>query len=94
MSNWVCHDGGMINRHPSTKPAIRTRILTSFGRANLVGTGGSNYELQGATEEEFTAAKEWISLFLHEATLSDGPILQRRETNNSRWKLSSLGRSE
>jgi hypothetical protein len=25
--------------------------------------------LRGASEEEFTAAKEWISLFLHEACL-------------------------
>jgi hypothetical protein len=86
----------MINRHLSTKTKTQPCTLVSFGRANLVRIGGGNYELRGGSDDEFTAAKEWVSLFLHEACLErcDGPILHRRETSSSRWKVSSLGRSE
>jgi len=59
----------------STKPKTQPRVLASFGRANLVRIAGSNCELRGASEDDFTAAKEWISLFLHEAVLCDAPIL-------------------
>ncbi len=65
----------MKNRHPSTKPKTQPRVLASFGRANLVRMAGSCCELRGASEDDFTAAKEWISLFLHEAVLCDAPIL-------------------
>jgi hypothetical protein len=65
----------MKNRHASTKAKTRPRILASFGRANLVRIAGSHCELRGASVDDFTAAKEWISLFLHEAVLCDAPIL-------------------
>ena len=61
----------MKNRIVSTKPKTQPRVLASFGRASLVRIAGSNYELRGASEDDFTAAKDWISLFLHEAVLSD-----------------------
>lgn len=65
----------MKNRILSTKPKTQPRVLASFGRANLVRIAGSHCELRGASEDEFTAAKEWISLFLHEAVLCGAPIL-------------------
>jgi hypothetical protein len=65
----------MKNRYSSTKTNARPQVLASFGRANLVRITGSNYELRGASEDEFTAAKEWISLFLHEAVLCNAPVL-------------------
>ncbi len=61
----------MKNRNVSTKTRTQPRVLASFGRANLVRIAGSIYELRGASEDDFTAAKEWISLFLHEAVLCD-----------------------
>lgn len=84
----------MKNRNISTVPVTQPRVIASFGRANLVRIGGANYELPDASADDLTAAKEWISLFMHEAVLTDAPSLQRRATNNSRWKLSSLGKSE
>jgi hypothetical protein len=84
----------MKNRHSSTKSKTERRVVASFGRANLVRTTGCNYELRGASDDELTAAKEWVSMFMHEAVLSAAPIPHRRETSNSRWNVSSLGRSE
>ena len=83
----------MKNRFQRTTTKIRTRIVTTFGRAKLVKTAGSRYELRGATDGELTAAKEWVSLFKHDALLCSVPMVHRRETSNSRWKVSSFGRS-
>jgi hypothetical protein len=43
------------------------RVITTFGRAKLVSLRDGSVELRGAEAEERTAAKEWISLFMHEA---------------------------
>jgi hypothetical protein len=77
----------MINRHPSTKSKSQSRVV--------IRIAGANYELRGASECDLTAAKEWVSLFLHEACvdLAQPPIPHRRATSNSRWKVSSLGKS-
>jgi hypothetical protein len=63
------HTAGMINRHPATKPKAQPRVVASFGRANLVRINGANYELRGVSDDDLTAAKEWVSLFLHEACI-------------------------
>lgn len=87
----------MKNRNCSTKTKTRSRIVASFGLANLVRIAGSNYELRGASTDDVTSAKEWVSLFLHEATFCAAPVPRiphRRATSNSRWKVSSLGKSE
>jgi len=83
----------MINRHPSTKSKIQQHIVAAFGRALLVRTAPASYELHGASASDLTAAKEWVSMFLHEAVLSNSPFDQRRETKSSRWKVSSFGKS-
>jgi hypothetical protein len=86
----------MINRHPSTKSKNQPRVVACFGRANLVRITGAHYELRGGSDDDFTAAKEWASLFMHEACveLGEPQIPQRRATSSSRWKVSSLGKSE
>jgi hypothetical protein len=43
------------------------RVITTFGRAKLVSLRDGSVELRGAAADERTAAKEWISLFMHEA---------------------------
>jgi hypothetical protein len=75
LSNWVCHTAGMKYTNRLTKPKTSCRVVASFGRASLVRIAGCNYELRGASEEDFTAAKEWVSFFLHEAVLCGGPKL-------------------
>jgi len=42
------------------------KIITSFGSASLVQTGKGRHELIGGTADDFTAAKEWASLFAHD----------------------------
>jgi hypothetical protein len=89
----------MLNRHPATKWKKQPRIVAAFGRAILVKLTGANYELRDASHDEFTAAKEWVSLFMHEACVQLEPPAppslrpQSRATSNSRWKVSSLGKS-
>ena len=84
----------MKNRLQRTTLKIQPRIVATFGRASLVRIAGASYELRGASEDDLTAAKEWVSMFMHEALLCIDPVPHRRATSNSRWKISSLGRSE
>ena len=72
---------------------VQPPVVALFGAAKLVRVRGSKYELRDASEDEMTAAKEWVSLFMHEAVFSAGPAAQRRETRSSRWKMSSFGNS-
>lgn len=43
--------------------------VASFGAARLVKKLNGRFELVGGTDEDRTAAKEWVSMFLHEATI-------------------------
>ena len=45
------------------------RMVIRFGEAALIRQRNGNYRLTGGTRNEETEAKEWISLFLHEAVL-------------------------
>ena len=45
------------------------RVVAKFGLARLVETRHGAVEVRGGTADELVAAKEWISLFMHEATL-------------------------
>ncbi len=44
-------------------------IIAYFGSARLVKRLDAKFELRGGSSEDHSAAKEWISLFLHEAVL-------------------------
>jgi len=44
-------------------------IIAYFGQAKLVKRLDSKFELRGGSRGDHTAAKEWISLFMHEAIL-------------------------
>jgi len=83
----------MKNRNHATKLKIQPRVVALFGRARLVRLRGAKYELRGASQSDLTAAKEWVSLFLHEAVICPAPVCQRRDTSNSRWNVNSFGRS-
>ena len=45
------------------------RLITTFGTAKLVTTPNGALELKGGVAEDKTAAKEWVSLFMHEGVL-------------------------
>ena len=42
-------------------------IIASFGQAQLVQKAGGQWELRGGSTTDLGAAREWISLFHHEA---------------------------
>ncbi len=48
------------------------RVIASFGEARLMKRADGRLELRGGTADDQTAAKEWISLFMHEAVLRLG----------------------
>ncbi|HZQ45805.1 MAG TPA: hypothetical protein VFC07_02240 [Verrucomicrobiae bacterium] len=43
------------------------QLITTFGRARLVSLPDGTVELRGGQAQDRTSAKEWISLFMHEA---------------------------
>jgi len=45
----------------------RERVVATFGQARLVEKQRGTYELRGGTNSDQAEAKEWISLFCHEA---------------------------
>jgi hypothetical protein len=49
----------------------RVNLIACFGRARLLARFDGRAELRGGSDSERTEAKEWISLFLHEAVLHD-----------------------
>ena len=50
----------------------RSRTIMLFGRAKLVRTAEGKLVLEGATKDEQTEAKEYISMFMQEAAVSFG----------------------
>lgn len=69
MSNLLLHNVAMKNRLTLGKGSRGEQLITTFGRARLVRVSDGAMELRGAQAAEHTMAKEWISLFLHEAVL-------------------------
>jgi hypothetical protein len=92
---------------PKTQPRVvasfgRADLVSHPGRAAAhpyrIGLGRDDLpvvlvSLRGASDDDLTAAKEWVSMFMHEAVLCATPIPHMRATSNSRWKVSSFGRS-
>ncbi len=52
-------------------PAIgaRRKVIARFGMAELVRTPDCGYELHGGSDEDRAEAREWVSLFFHEAVI-------------------------
>ena len=48
----------------------RGELIASWGEAELVRRVDGRYELRGGAPEDRQAAREWISLFLHEASVA------------------------
>ena len=48
----------------------RGELIAGWGEAELVRHLDGRYELRGGTPEDRQAAREWISMFLHQAAVS------------------------
>src|SRR6266545_7485025 len=51
------------------------QTITTFGQAQLIRRVDGRLELCGGSRSDHTAAKEWISLFMHEAV----PLVRCRD---------------
>jgi hypothetical protein len=47
-------------------------VVASWGEARLIKYLDGRVELKGGSKEDRLAAREWISLFWHEAVVGDG----------------------
>jgi len=59
----------MKNRITPGKSSRNENVITTFGHARLVRLADGATELRGGRPADHTIAKEWISLFMHEAVL-------------------------
>ena len=70
-------------------------IVAYFGAARLLKKLDGTFELVGGSPGDRTEAKEWISLFLHDAVLQDpargpkGPGRRGRRGQNGIWACAS-----
>ncbi len=58
-------------RHLIESILLQGKIVARFGAAKLVEEPRGRFQLIGGTMEDRLAAREWASLFLHEAVLTD-----------------------
>lgn len=49
-------------------------LVARFGRAKLLSRADGRVELQGGSASDYTDAKEWVSLFMHDAVLRIVPV--------------------
>jgi hypothetical protein len=67
VSNTPRQNGAMKNRIKSFFGSKPECLITTFGRARLVSLPDGSVELRGGQAQDQTMAKEWISMFMHEA---------------------------
>lgn len=48
-------------------------VIAASGQPHLVKTLDCKYELRGGSTEDRTAAKEWISMFMHDVVIRKVP---------------------
>ena len=54
------------------KLARGAEVIARFGKATLIKDAGGAWQLKGGSDEDRLSAREWISLFLHEAVVRCG----------------------
>lgn len=57
-----------------SRPQDESEIVASFGAANLIRRRDGCWELHGGSPSDHAAAREWSSLFQHEATFASLPL--------------------
>ncbi len=67
LSHYLGEAAGMKKRFLPLLTSQSENLIARFGRARLILLPDGAIELRGGEEGDRTAAKEWISLFMHEA---------------------------
>ena len=60
-----------LETHNETQ-ARGQEVVARFGQAALIRQSNGTWQLKGGSEEDRLSAREWISLFMHEAVLQCG----------------------
>jgi hypothetical protein len=70
MSDPWCYPGGKMKTlvNGINEPG-HWNLIACFGEARLLNRADGRVELRGGSEADRTEAKEWVSLFMHEAVL-------------------------
>ncbi len=72
LSNPLPHSETIMKTLVAWKESLKNdgRVIAQFGRARLVRRSDGGFEVMGGTISDHTDAKQWISLFLHEAAVT------------------------
>ncbi len=71
---WLVQAGGMkVRNFWSGWEKQDAQLIATFGRARLVRHWDRGYELRGGSAADLADAREWISLFMHEAVVRPAP---------------------
>ena len=65
MSHPLCQNAGVIIENLSLRKG--DRLIARFGTAELLVDAFGRTELRGGSQEDIVEAREWVSLFFHEA---------------------------
>ena len=66
LSSGASYVAGMTQTESAT---INTTVVAVFGTGELVQTAKGRLALRGGTPNDYTEAKEWVSMFMPEATV-------------------------
>ena len=70
MSDLPKHCAGMKNQNAEAK--LKEITIARFGQASLVKTKEGRFTLRGGSKADHIEARDWASMFLHEAVLRNG----------------------
>ena len=70
MSDPASHPTGMKIKFFSRR-AEKAKVVVIFGRAQLIKHRDGRMELRGGSRGERLEAREWISIFMHEAVVNN-----------------------
>jgi hypothetical protein len=60
-----------ISQHLERLNQAEAETIATFGEAKLVKTLNGKYELRGGSPHDRVQAREWISLFMHNAVVKE-----------------------
>jgi hypothetical protein len=60
-----------LKTHDETQ-ARGQEVIARFGQAALIKQSNGTWQLNGGSEKDWLSAREWISLFMHEAVVQLG----------------------
>ena len=60
------------------RPYFDANHIATFGNAHLMRKYNGDYHIVGGSPVDHTAAKEWVSMFMHEAAITFAPVLAKR----------------